>query len=528
MALSSAVLSLLRDHLIASSLAAGLAVILLAHVAVALAGRESKEPPALPQKVPFVGHLVSMLRYSHRYADMNFEDHALPAHTLSVLGGKLYIVNSPKLAEAVLRNRSLSFEPFVRDFMKGATNIDSRNMKIFESEEFSSQWIKILYASMTGSELLKLNVQAIRHFGKYMAKLPTDRGFEVENFYIWVRNTISNASTTSLYGSHNPLSDPRLVEAYWDFEADLHILMTQVFTSMTAPKAHQARLQLTKAFDEYYRREYDASNDVPRFTKDRMTMERKYGMSAAASGAIELAVIHGALFNTALTTYWLVTFIFNQPELVSQLREEVSSIVIDESDREKILQVNRIEKNCPLFMSCFRETQRCVFLGTLNRRVMADTDISDGRLTYTLRKGQNLQVPVGVLHKSRSIWGDDADEFVPDRFLDDEEIQTLPSGFLPFGGGKHICPGRNFASGEILGCAALLLLSYDMTAVDGGPVKVPETAEAWPTAAINKPAPDEDVGVLMKRRKGWEKVDWTVVDEMKEFRKPRTRAWSAL
>jgi hypothetical protein len=79
-----------------------------------------------------------------------------------------------------------------------------------------------------------------------------------------------------------------------------------------------------------------------------------------------------------------------------------------------------------------------------------------------------------------------------------------------------------------LGCAALLLLSYDITAVDGGPVRVPATVEGWPTAGINKPAPEEDVGVLMKRRKGWEKVEWMIISDVKDFRKPRTRAWSAL
>ncbi|CAF3965739.1 unnamed protein product, partial [Adineta steineri] len=47
------------------------------------------------------------------------------------------------------------------------------------------------------------------------------------------------------------------------------------------------------------------------------------------------------------------------------------------------------------------------------------------------------------------------DEFLFDRFVN-KKAESVP-GFMPFGGGKSICPGRFFAKFEIKTCLAMLL-----------------------------------------------------------------------
>jgi len=77
-----------------------------------------------------------------------------------------------------------------------------------------------------------------------------------------------------------------------------------------------------------------------------------------------------------------------------------------------------------------------------------------------------------------------------------------PAAFRPFGGGHTLCPGRNFATTQILVFAAVMVLRFDVVPVDRG-------KKGWeqPTT-INSPqaegleTPDWDIPVEIRRRGG--------------------------
>lgn len=49
------------------------------------------------------------------------------------------------------------------------------------------------------------------------------------------------------------------------------------------------------------------------------------------------------------------------------------------------------------------------------------------------------------MHRRKDIFGQDADDFKPERW----ETQTIPAwSFLPFNGGPRICPGRKYTQKE--------------------------------------------------------------------------------
>jgi cytochrome P450 len=50
----------------------------------------------------------------------------------------------------------------------------------------------------------------------------------------------------------------------------------------------------------------------------------------------------------------------------------------------------------------------------------------------SIEKGTHVQVDVFSLHRHKDIWGEDADEFVPDRWFE----PNVPTAFYPFGGGS--------------------------------------------------------------------------------------------
>lgn len=63
----------------------------------------------------------------------------------------------------------------------------------------------------------------------------------------------------------------------------------------------------------------------------------------------------------------------------------------------------------------------------------------------TVPKGTNIFIYVHILHTEKTIWGDDAFEFNPDRFLDENFKKIHPYAYLPFSNGSRICPGHKYA-----------------------------------------------------------------------------------
>lgn len=57
-------------------------------------------------------------------------------------------------------------------------------------------------------------------------------------------------------------------------------------------------------------------------------------------------------------------------------------------------------------------------------------------------KGLQLMIHLFNLHRRKDIWGDDATQFDPDRFLPENEAKRPPNSFLPFSSGLRDCIGK--------------------------------------------------------------------------------------
>lgn len=69
-----------------------------------------------------------------------------------------------------------------------------------------------------------------------------------------------------------------------------------------------------------------------------------------------------------------------------------------------------------------------------------------------------------LMQRNPDLWGPDADEFIPERFLDPERMSKLtknPMMFIPFSAGPRICLGQNFAYNEASFFLVRLLQQFD-------------------------------------------------------------------
>ncbi|GJP40918.1 hypothetical protein CLOM_g581 [Closterium sp. NIES-68] len=92
------------------------------------------------------------------------------------------------------------------------------------------------------------------------------------------------------------------------------------------------------------------------------------------------------------------------------------------------------------------------------RQCIARTKLSE---TLTIPAGCGVLVPVGAMHRRKELWGDDADEFKPERFANGiSQAATHPLAFFPFTAGPHICIGQKYSMLEAKVTMSLLLLRF--------------------------------------------------------------------
>jgi cytochrome P450 len=94
------------------------------------------------------------------------------------------------------------------------------------------------------------------------------------------------------------------------------------------------------------------------------------------------------------------------------------------------------------------------------------TDVKLGGLD--IPQGTIIQTGIAVVHLDRDIWGQDAGEFRPDRFMNGAAAACKPAHmYMPFGHGPRSCPGQHLAVVELKVLLVRLLSKYSFSPSPG-------------------------------------------------------------
>lgn len=295
-------------------------------------------------------------------------------------------------------------------------------------------------------------------------------------------------------------------------------LLAYPFPGVTAKKGLAARTKLHNSLRIWYRAGHSNDADVSAACQARINVLKKYGLSPDEIAEDNLGLLFVSTTNAMPTLYWFFVFVFHSPTLVEELRQELQSVVTKDGGKMRINHTQFPEK-CPLLCSAYQETMRLTNVQGGTRKVLVDTvlsgppDVKGGKREYLLRKGAILQTLSSITHNSMAVWGPTANTFEPRRFIDlgngEKAAEKLQKkAFIPFGGGKHYCPGRHFAFAEILGTIALLVLGFEIEESGGGPVRQLNSDRAATNAVLKPQQEGYELGIKIKRRPGWETAEW--------------------
>lgn len=268
-------------------------------------------------------------------------------------------------------------------------------------------------------------------------------------------------------------------------------------------KAVAGREQLVGSFAKYFAdgSYKDGSAYIQKFTQHCINQQ----IPESDIPRLLLGSVFNNVANTIPTAFWVIYHIFSDRTVMEACRSEVSKAVVESSD-DITLDLTLVLNSCPLLLSTYHEVFR--YHGLANSvRIVSEDHLLGGQ--YLLKKGGLVMMSARAQHSNPAEWGSNVKEFDYKRFAKTEKAEKRinPVAFRGFGGGTTLCPGRHFATSEILLLAALLLLRFNVQPKDGRWVR-PSTAKSSHAEAMEQP--DEDIEIKIIPRADSTTKPWRI------------------
>lgn len=163
--------------------------------------------------------------------------------------------------------------------------------------------------------------------------------------------------------------------------------------------------------------------------------------------------------DTASNTACAIVFhVLNNPRVIPILQAELDAAIPDSVDAANYDMV----KDLVYLDAIVREGMRVhsTARAGLMREVPPGPGLDVNGVHFP--PGTILSIPAGLIHHSKEIWGPDADQFRPERFIGDNWTERQKKAFIPFSAGPRACLGRNLGKMELVLTTAMIFRRYDI------------------------------------------------------------------
>ncbi|CAK7233233.1 hypothetical protein SEUCBS140593_008533 [Sporothrix eucalyptigena] len=219
----------------------------------------------------------------------------------------------------------------------------------------------------------------------------------------------------------------------------------------------QAASEKGTVTDDY---EYNSRDFMSRFLETR---QKDPSLPPGFLTAWTTSNVQAGSDTTAILLRAIVHFLLTHPASLAKLRHELATARAE--GRLSDVVTWKESRDLSYLDACIKEAGRLHSpVGLAMERVVAAPQGMEVCGTH-LPKGTVVGLNPWVVHRDKRIFGEDADEWNPDRWLrpKDEQRAAMERSLLTFGAGHRTCLGKNISYLEIYKLIPTLFARYDIT-----------------------------------------------------------------
>ncbi|CAG7963525.1 unnamed protein product [Penicillium olsonii] len=163
----------------------------------------------------------------------------------------------------------------------------------------------------------------------------------------------------------------------------------------------------------------------------------------------------------------LIQFLMTHPSAYDRMMEE-----IDNASRKGLIsdmpQYQEVIEHLPFYVGCIKETMRlCPSAPNIFPRYVSEPGLDlYGKFAPP---GTEISCNPYLVHRDQKLYGEDAEEFKPERWLDEEKAKLYNKYNFSFGYGSRGCLGKDIAMMELFKGPLQFFRQYKPEAVPGKP-----------------------------------------------------------
>ncbi|KAI0508715.1 cytochrome P450 [Xylaria bambusicola] len=517
-------------------------------IALYLRAPDQKEPPSLPERIPFISNGYQYLTNVSRFMDRVKE--TLEKNRSNIIKFYIgptrgYIVTGTKNVQALLGSpHSLGgdwlqiqlmdkhwemtkseIQKFVNDKSGRLETPAPGSERVPESQRYWLGHQRLYVEFLTQQRHCQALADGFYRFFDEKTDLNLQE-FETVSLFSTLKLTMTESATLSFFGSRILELNSGFSECYWAFDPFGGKLVWGLPKWLDpVPYLARARLhRMTRRYvDSAWKNLNPGASDADwdphwgsRLSRETAKWLRAAGFSDKALAGHVLGTLFGLHGNTVPITTWILIELIKDQSLMQDARAEVlEAFAFDANKGRRFLNPQKLTSQ-PLLQSIYTEILRLHVSFTISREAMRPVEI-DG---YKIPSGSLVQSSSNIAHFDESVWGTEehpASEFWAERHIKyadaDGEVgkrqfsmRGRPTSFFPYGGGYVVCPGRHFAKQEILIAVALFITKFDIELVEwtnmNGTKSDREAHDDQYYAGVIAMPPDRDMKVRLKKTQG--------------------------
>ena len=457
------------------------------------------DPPQIPYNIPGLGNALSFLAPKPGlFWDTLFKFHPREVGSCTLLlGGQVtHILFNPHAIQALFKSRGTSRDQFNIQLTRTSFAVpeedqtkyygrDKKGRKLFHNDDQDPQHVQEKINADTLLRTEAVNELTTEFTKSFRAQLDTQEDVEEIGLYEWLQVQMFKASSRALLGE-------KVFEYYADFGTEfwafdrimlgLFFGIPEAFLRESVKIRDRSLAGLVRWHEEIEK----AGHSIPidpvsgpawepwygsRANRWRQKMYHDMGLSTRGKASFDLGFTFGLASNAIPATGWLLMHILD-PTADKALFPRVMNELETARKADGSIDIPTLMA-LPLLQSMWSEVLRLYTDVLVTRQLHEDLTlpVDDGKRHILLKKGQVAIAPAWVAQHDPTAWSEPSySTFYPERFLttnpetgqDTFTLSGTAGKFLPFGGGKSICPGRVFAKQEVLAATAMVLINLEL------------------------------------------------------------------